>query len=222
MYSVAKLPADDLDQAIKDHIISPSMTRADLDAWILERRGRGTEGAEQKNQVIATLLVPSDYDTNKKAQLEQALEELRLEFGIDLKRPRDLEAEANNRVMREIDDYIRAGARQYLRKLKKTRLGKGRLTPAQRKWLWDYGEDEIEIPANASWDQVKYALNTVGSDDQFERLRDEALRLYGWSEKAMKEHPDVNHEEAMQELKEISSPTTSEATSDHDGKAQSG
>ena len=57
--------------------------------------------------------------------------------------------------------------------------------------------------ADATWEQVQYALDTVGSGDHFERLRDEAFRLHGVSEKAVKEHPEVNHEEAMKELWEI-------------------
>ena len=204
VYRVAKLSAQDLDQAIKDGIIAPAMTRAELDAWIAEREGRGTEGADKKERIIATLRVPSDYDDQKETRLEEALEKLRQEFGIAVERPRDPVAEAYNRMVREVDEYIRKGARLYIRKLKAARLaGQRHLTPAIRKRLWSYGDDEIEIPANATWEQVQYALDTVGSGDHFERLRDEAFRLHGVSEKAVKEHPEVNHEEAMKELWEI-------------------
>ena len=93
------------------------------------------------------------------------------------------------------------GARQYLRKLKATRFaGKSHLSKAQRKKLWNYGDDELEIRPDATSEQVQYALDTVGSGDQFERLRDEAFRLHGASQKAVKEHPEVDRDKAMDEL----------------------
>jgi hypothetical protein len=204
VYRVAKLSREDLDQAIKDRIIAPAMTRAELDDWIAERVGRSTEGGEEKERVIATLRVPSDYDCQKEAKLDKALEELRQEFGIVVERQRDPETEALNRMLRNVNDYIRKGARQYIRKLKAAKFaGKRHLTPAMRKKLWNFGDDETEIRPDATWEQVQSALDIVGSGDQFERLRDEALRLHGVSEKAVKEHPDVNHEEVTKELREI-------------------
>jgi hypothetical protein len=205
VYEVAKLRESDLQVAIKEGVITPKMSRGDLDAWLAEREGRGTEGAVKKERIIATLRVPSDYDDQKEGRLEEALEKLRQEFGIAVERPRDPEAEAYNRMVREIDEYIRKGARQYIRKLKATKLaGKRHLTPAKRKKLWNFGDDETEIRPDATWEQVQYALDMVASPDQFERLRDEAFRLHGVSEKAVKERPAVvNHEEAMKELWEI-------------------
>ena len=74
------------------------------------------------------------------------MEKLRQEFGIAVERPRDPEAEAYNRMVREVDEYIRKGARLYIRKLKAARFaGKRHLTPAIRKRLWNFGDDEIEI-----------------------------------------------------------------------------
>ena len=204
VYRVAKLSAGDLDQAIKDGVIAPAMTRAELDDWIAEREGPSTEGGEDKERVIATLRVPSDYDSQKEAKLDKALEDLRQEFGIVVERQRDPETEALNRMLRNVDDYIRKGARQYIRKLKAANFaGKRHLTPAIRKRLWPFGDDETEIRPDATWEQVQYALDMVGSGDQFERLRDEAFRLHGVSAKAVKERPAVNHEEAMKELREI-------------------
>ena len=40
VYEVAKLPDDDLRVALKEGIISPRMTRGDLDAWIGKRSGK--------------------------------------------------------------------------------------------------------------------------------------------------------------------------------------
>lgn len=51
-----------------------------------------------------------------------------------MQRPRDLELEAEGRMMRKIDDYIRKGARLYIRKMKAAKLaGRRHLTPASQK-----------------------------------------------------------------------------------------
>ena len=205
VYQVAKLSPDDLTTAVKEGIITPKVSRADLDSWLAARKEKeSAEPAESKLRVIATLRVPSDYDDKKQAKLEQILEKLKKEFGVDVERPRDPYAEAMERMFRQIDDHIRKGARRYIRDLKKQRLAAGgrHLTAAQRKTLWGFNEDETYISHDATWEEVQRAIDIVGSEDQFGRLRDEALRLHGVSESDVKEHPKVDYEEAMQELRE--------------------
>lgn len=46
-------------------------------------------------------------------------------------------------------------------------------------------------------------LDYVGSGDQFERLRDEALRLYGVSEKVVKKHDPTDETLTDEELQEM-------------------
>ena len=62
--------------------------------------------------------------------------------------------------------------------LKATRFaGKRHLTKAQRKRLWNYGDDEIEIRSDATWERFKVSSIRSAAGDQFQRLRDEALRI---------------------------------------------
>ena len=198
LYAIAKLSEKDLRQAIKDGIISPNMSRADLEDWVAEQSGKGKKDDEKVDRVIATLLVPSNFA--RETELQQAIDKLKGDFGLVVQRPRDLDLEAEGRMMRKIDDYIRKGARNYIRKMKAAKLaGRRHLTPSSRKRLWGYSDDEIEIRPDATWNDVHGVLDYVGSGDQFERLRDEALRLYGVSEKAVKEHPH-NSEIEVQEL----------------------
>ena len=73
------------------------MSRADLDAWKAQRDGKGT-APEEKVHVIGTLQVPSDYDDEREAELETALDELQAKYGFTIQRPRDLETEALDRM----------------------------------------------------------------------------------------------------------------------------
>lgn len=202
VYELAKLSEEDLGVAIRDKVVNPNMTRGELDAWLSERKGNSPEAT--KERVIATVCVPSDFDEKKEAMLEAALDALRTEFGIEVRRPRDQELDALNSMARKIDDYIRKGARRYIRSLKAKKLGgKRHLSPAARKQLWSYSQDEVEIRPDASWEEVQCALDTVGAGDQFERLRDEAFRLHGVSEKTLKKHPPVNQAAGREDLREV-------------------
>jgi len=203
VYEIAKLSADDVRLAISEGVISPSMTRSDFDAWVVGRKAGEPEESE-KDRVIATIRVPANFDEEKEGELHEALEKLRSEFGIAVQRRRDVELEALNRIARKVDDYIRNGARIYIRKLKSATLAsEPHMTSTLRKKLWNYGDEELEISVDATWERVQEVLNRVEAGDQFDRLRDEALRLHGVSEKTVREHPTVNHEEAMKELEEI-------------------
>jgi hypothetical protein len=68
LYDIAKLSERDLGQAIKDGIINPNMSRADLEAWAAEQRGEGKEEGDGEDRVIATLLVPSDFERDTELQ----------------------------------------------------------------------------------------------------------------------------------------------------------
>jgi hypothetical protein len=202
VYEVAKLSSGELDAAMNDQVISPTMSRADLEAWLSKRLGvEEAPSSEDKPRVIATVRVPPTFSSEQQAKLEAALERLQEEFDFDLARPRDPELEALSRMMRQVDDYIRKGARAYIRSLKKHRISAGAKLPAsERKQLWAFSDEELKIPETASWEQVQRVLDHVGSGDQFERLRDEALRIFGVPESVVREHPDVDHDEAMQEV----------------------
>ena len=146
--------------------------------------------------------VPSDYDPKKQALLEKALEKLRVQFGFSLERPRDLEEMAFNRMAMRVDDHIRKEARRFIHTLKTSRVqAAGKISAAERKNIWPFTDDELAIAADATWDQVKAALELVGNADEFERLRDEALRLCGVPEERVSDHPLIDHDEAMAEIR---------------------
>jgi hypothetical protein len=118
VYEVAKLPDDDLRVAVKDGIITPRMTRGDLDDWIGKRSGKIPDSDGPHAKIIATVEVPSDYDPKKQALLEKALDKLRAQFGFSLERPRDLEEMAFNRMALRVDDHIRKSAKRFIASLR--------------------------------------------------------------------------------------------------------
>ena len=202
VYEVAKLPESDLQVAIKEGVISPKMLRSDLDAWLEKRMGKVPTSDSEHAKIIATVEVPSDYDPKKQALLEKALEKLRVQFGFSLERPRDLEEMAFNRMAARVDDHIRKEARRFIHTLKTSRVqAAGKISAAERKNIWPFSDDELAIAPDATWEQVKAALELVGNADEFERLRDEALRLCGVPEERVSDHPIIDHDEAMAEIR---------------------
>ena len=204
VYEVAKLKDADLQVAVKEGVINPGMSRSDLSAWLGKKNPDGAKVDNQNRpKIIATVQVPPDYDVQKQIDLEKALEKLRSRFEFNLERPRDPEAEAYNRMFARMNDYIRKEARRYIAALKTRRFqGMGKLTPAQKQRLWGFHDDEIAIEHDATWEEVKRALDVVGNADQFERIRDEALRLFDVPENVVSNHPPENPEEVLRQLRE--------------------
>ena len=202
VYEVAKLPESDLRTAIKEGVITPKMSRGDLDAWLERRTGKVPPSDSEHPKIIATVEVPADYDPKKQALLEKALDKLRLQFGFSLERPRDPEEMAFNRMAARVDDHIRKEARRFIHTLKTSRVqAAGKISATERKNIWPFTDDELAIAPDATWDQVKAALELVGNADEFERLRDEALRLCGVPEERVSDHAIIDHDEAMAEIR---------------------
>ena len=101
-----------------------------------------------------------------------------------------------------VDDHIRKEAKRFIHTLKTSRVqSAGRISAAERKNIWPFSDDELAIAPDATWEQVKAALELVGNADEFERLRDEALRLCGVPEERVSDHPMIDHDEAMVEIR---------------------
>jgi len=203
VYEVAKLNEGDLQVAVTEGVINPGMTRRDLDAWIGKNNPKMDASKDQiRPKVIATVQVPPDYDVQKQGLLEKALEKLRAQFGFSLERPRDPETAALNRMVERMNDYIRREARRYINTVRTRRFqDAGKVSAAEKKKLWPFAEDETAIAPDASWDQVEAALDIIGNGDQFTRIRDEALRLYGVPEDVVSTHPLDDPEEVMKEFR---------------------
>lgn len=205
LYELAKLPEEDLKLAIKERVINPNMTRADLERWVAERKGEAhSEDEGEKLRLFATLRAPSSLGKEREEELEIALDGLMKKFGIAVQRPRNLESDVMMRIVRKVNDHIRKGARQYIRYLRSARLGdRSNLSASDRKTLWGFSDDDLKIDDNATWDRIEDVLELVGASDQFERLRDEALRLHGVSENTVRAHRDITEEQAMAEIEAI-------------------
>jgi len=203
VYEVAKLNEGDLQVAVTEGVINPGMTRRDLDAWIGRNNPKMDASKDQiRPKVIATVQVPPDYDVQKQGLLEKALEKLRAQFGFSLERPRDPETAALNRMVERMNDYIRREARRYINTVRTRRFqDAGKVSAAEKKKLWPFAEDETAIAPDASWDQVEAALDIIGNGDQFPRIREEALRLYGVPEAVVSTQPLDDPEEVMKEMR---------------------
>jgi len=203
VYEVAKLNEGDLQVAMTEGVINPGMTRRDLDAWIGKRKGEGpTASDENPPKVVATVRVPADYDVTRQQQLEKALNKLQVQFGFNLERPRDPDRIDDNRRLEDMYNFIRKEARRFINTVKARRFrDAGKISAAEKKKLWPFAEDETDIPPDASWEQVEAALDIIGNGDQFPRIREEALRLYGVPEHIVSTHPLDDPEEVMKEMR---------------------
>jgi len=204
LYELAKLSEEHLKLAHADGVLNANMTRNDVERWVAQHREGSEEAEGETFHLFATLRTPVHFDKTREKELEAALDKLMTDFGIAVQRSRNLEDDALARISRKVHDYTRKGARLYIRNLKSARVGdRSHLSPAQRQELWKFSDDELKIDDDATWEQVEDVLELVGAADQFGRLRDEALRLHGVSENAVRTHHNMSEDQAMAQIREI-------------------
>ena len=77
--------------------------------------------------------------------------------------------------MQQVNDYIRKHARQFMKDLKTRKLnGAGlKLSATDKKKLWAYADDEVEIAPDASWDRVQSVLEYVGNAASTQRSKND-------------------------------------------------
>ncbi len=206
VYELSKLDEKDINKAVTEGVVNPAATREEITDWINEH---GLAKAKSKGQskthvVYATLELPTDYDAEKKEKLQTKLELLKAEFKVDVKLRKSPAEAKYERAYEAILNYVRRRAREYIHAMKARRFaGKKHLSKAAKKRLWNYGEDEVGIPADATMEQVQYALNTVGSDDRFQEFYEEALDACEIPSGAIGDQHEVSGKEAEEDLGQI-------------------
>jgi hypothetical protein len=199
VYELAGLNEEELNAAVEDHVIKPKMTRKALKLWIDRRRG--THKAARNLRVIATLQAPEDFDERQQAQLERSLEALQTKYGLIVERPRDPQEAQLRSADKKVVQRIRQRAQEFTDRLisdarHRAQRSGDELSEAELK-QWRYSKEEQDIPKDASWDQIRTYLDRIGHGYQFERLVGEALVLNGVAEEEVREHPPIDHEEAL-------------------------
>ena len=176
MYEAALLSDEQLKSAVDEGVLSPESSRVDLERW---RKGAASSRARTKqNRTFAFIQLPIGYPEDRTEALEAELEKMRQAFHVHIARPRTAEEKAHDQYVARLDRFIISEARRRVQQLKNRKLaGKHRLTKAQKTSLWGFAEDETRIDSNYTWEQVKDVLDFVGIGDEFEPIRDQAIRM---------------------------------------------
>jgi hypothetical protein len=187
LYELAGLTDDELRAAVDTKIVHPEMKRAALTAWVKDRRGQGGR-ADEKNAETAlpkgihlAVRLPRNMPDDAVERFEGELLTLCEVHGVDIVYPKSKiladQREQNRRYRRHSDHLVRE-ARKIVREMKRRQL-KGRprgvSSDLWRRNRWPYAPEETRINGPDE-EQIRYALEIIGRGDEFDRIRNEAMR----------------------------------------------
>jgi hypothetical protein len=203
IYSVGQLEDDELQSAIRDGIISPTLKRSDLDEWLEEKNYRTKPIQPPKlnlpNVFYAAIRLTDEPSSEQIERLDGMLDRIRLEFNAEIIRPRDRYAEAMSGWMTRIAKNIRNQARRIVRDTKRRALSRvatktHRKTSKQdRAKAWGFTWDETFIDDDADEQRIREVLDCIGRGDEFDKL----------------------HEQAYSQIEQPTPPATAESAEDH-------
>lgn len=170
IYSVAQLEDAEFKTAIKEGIVNPTLKRAELEKW-LEDRNPGDKQPKPRtvnlpDVFFAAIRLPEELPPEQMNHLNKLLDQLRLEFNVEIIRPRDLYAEAMGRWHNRVLDHMRKAARRMVREMKQ------RATKRGKKWVLTW--DETEIDRFADENRIQEVLDMIGREDELSKLREVA------------------------------------------------
>jgi hypothetical protein len=186
LYELAGLTDDELKAAVETKIIHPEMKRAALTAWVKDRRGeelptRDKDAAALPKGIHSAIRLPPNMPDDAVERFEGELLTLCEAHGVDIVYPRTrilAEQREQNRRFRKCNEHLIREARKIVREMK-TRQLKGRprhvSSDLWRRNRWPYAPEETRIDG-ADEEQIRYALEIIGRGDEFDRIRQEAMR----------------------------------------------
>ena len=186
LYELAGLTDDELKAAVAAKVVNPEMKRAALTAWVKDRRGeelptRDKDAAALPKGIHSAIRLPPNMPDDAVERFEGELLTLCEAHGVDIIYPKSKilanKREENRRYRRHSDHLVRE-ARKIVRETK-TRQLKGRPRHVSSKdWRrnkWPYAPEETRIDGPDE-QQIRYALEIIGRGDEFDRIRNEAMR----------------------------------------------
>lgn len=176
IYSIGRLDGLDFHDALTQGVISPTLKRADLEKW----RHKITNKEEKERRVpplpdayFAALLLKSDLSEAQRTKLCDSLEALKSEFCVEVVYAEDRYIKAMGRWHERVRKAMVAQIRRRVRETTKDRKRKHGSAFANNPTLRKYAGlswDEVELDNNATQEEMRFVLNSIGCDDEFDEL----------------------------------------------------
>jgi hypothetical protein len=186
LYELAGLTDDELKAAVETKIIHPEMKRAALTAWVKDRRGeelptRDKDAAALPKGIHSAIRLPPNMPDDAIERFEGELLTLCEVHGVDIVYPKSkilADKREQNRRYRRHNDHLVREARKIVQEMKRRQLkGRPRHVSSElwQRNRWPYAPEETRIDGPDE-EQIRYALEILGRGDEFDRIRQEAMR----------------------------------------------
>jgi len=181
---LAGLTDDELKAAVEAKIVHPEMKRATLTNWVKDRRGQGGRD-DKKNPTITVpkghLAIRLPTDGEAALRLQEALFDVCAAHGGEIIYPRAetlAEERERRRRYRKYKEHLVREARKIVSEERRRRLkGRPHNVPTEewRRMRWPFAPGETPI-ADDDENHIQQDLEILGRQDEFERIRNEAMR----------------------------------------------
>jgi hypothetical protein len=190
IYEITLLNDKELNQAIKDEVISPTVRRAAVQRWRLSRPARTATVKSDKpklpDEFYAGIYLAGDLSAEQTQRLDDILNQICAKLPVEIVRLSDQKYEKAMRQWtralakheRRVLARARREARRWVRKREKEKLGQRnmRLPKAKRLKLWGFTEEEVAIEGNFDWEQIERVFKNLGDEDRFRKLKADAYK----------------------------------------------
>ena len=163
IYSVSQLKDNELDSAVKQKIITPTLKRADLDQWLYDKAFRepkiGLPSVNLPKFFFAGIHILKDLTEDETKDLEALLDQIQARFGAEVIRPRDSYWTARTSYNQRIFNHIKKAALKIVQRRRKATLH----NVAKMHWskYWPYKAEDLNIPADGDLEGIKRVLELV-------------------------------------------------------------
>jgi hypothetical protein len=186
LYELAGLTDDELKAAVETKSIHPKMKRAELTTWVKTRRGQWGRADDKDAEALPkgihlAIRLPPNMPDDAVERFEGELLTLCEGHGVDIVYPRTrilAEQREQIRRFRNYEKCMIGEARKIVREMKTGQLkGRPRHISSEdwRRTRWPYAREETRIDSPDE-EQIRYALEIIGRGDEFDRIRQEAMR----------------------------------------------
>lgn len=180
LYLLTQLKEEEIKIGIAEGIITPNAPRQAIQNWISLRKGKSTSAND--NQIVLRIIRPADFPAEREDNLNSELKQVLERNGCKLK---GTESQTQAATEKARSEYLRSTTRAHISAEKLRRQKEQQQKPkAKRSKAWPFTQEQVKVSGDATGKDCQQVLDLIGCGDAWQKILDEADRLFGSSDEA--------------------------------------
>jgi hypothetical protein len=175
LYELTDLAEEEIRRGIDEGVLHPGATRQAVLTWI--RLLKGKSAPANDNQIVLRIVRPADFTAEKEDKLTGELMQVLERNGCRLS---GTESQTQAAAIKARGEYLRSTTRAHIAAEKLRRQKEQQQLPkAKRSKAWPFTQDQVKVSGDATETDCQQVLDFIGCGDEWQRILDEAERLFG-------------------------------------------